>query len=368
MHEGFTTDLSTTAIVGVGLIGGSLALALREAGIAKRIVGVSSGRTIEEAHGLGVIDQGWDYGDMAKALRGATAVFLCTPVAHIIDLLPEVARVIEPGTIVSDVGSTKKAIVEQAERCMPGHSLFVGGHPMAGSERRGVSAADPFLFQNALYVLTPNESTPVNARESLAGFLAKTGARVRCLSAETHDSVASAVSHLPQLVALALVEYVGKQNEAETAHLQMAAGGFRDMTRIASSPYEMWRDILATNTTEIRNALAGFGDCLAAIQADLRDLEPHFRSANEVRHAIPTDAKGFLSPLCDVLVRCEDKPGELARMTAALSAEKLNIMDIELLKIREGEGGTFRMAFRDSQTANKAVHILATVGFTARLR
>lgn len=368
MDERPGADFSSVAIVGVGLIGGSLALALKEFGATGRVVGISSRKTIEEALGLGAIDEGWEYRDLARALRETKTVFLCTPVSRIIELLPEVANVIAPGTVVSDVGSTKKQIVEQAEKCMPQHSVFIGGHPMAGSERNGVGAADPFLFQNALYVITPSGSVPESVRASFTERIASIGARVYCLSASAHDRVAAAVSHLPQMIALALVEYVGTQNAIEPAHLQMAAGGFRDMTRIASSPYSVWQDILATNASEIRKALRGFAGQLEQVLADIEHMEPHFRAANEIRSSIPRDTKGFLSPLCDVLVRCEDRPGQLARMTAALAREQINIMDIELLKIREGEGGTFRMAFKDIQTADAAIRTLDKEGFPARLR
>jgi prephenate dehydrogenase len=363
-----TADFSSIAIVGVGLIGGSLALALRRAGITQRVLGVSSSKTLREAKALGVIDDGGEYDEIADVVANARVVVLCTPISRIIELLPQVAAAVSPGTVVSDVGSTKTAIVACAQSCMPEHSTFIGGHPMAGSEQSGVAASDPFLFQNALYVLTPDQSTPSPLLTSFADGLATTGARVLCLPASAHDSVAAAVSHLPQMLALALVEYVGKRNHDEPAHLQMAAGGFRDMTRIASSPFRMWQDILGTNATEIRAALLGFRDQMDELLADFDVMEPHFTVANETRATIPKDSKGFLTPLCDVLVGCEDKPGELARMTAALSTVGVNIMDIELLKIREGEGGTFRMAFRDEPTAVSAIGALQTAGFSARQR
>lgn len=363
-----SVDWSTVAVVGVGLIGGSLALALRRAGLATRVIGVSSPQTVADALALGAIDEGGPYDQLPRLVRDAGVVFLCTPISRIIELLPEVGRVASPGTLVTDVGSTKVAIMDAARKALPPGVAFIGGHPMAGSEQSGVRAADPFLFQNAMYVLTPTERTQDPLVRSFADGLGKIGARVLVLPAEVHDRVAAAVSHLPQLLALALVELVGDLNRREPAHLQMAAGGFRDMTRIASSPYRMWRDILRTNSGEIRDALAAFRERLDALDRELEDLEPYFATANQTRAAIPKDSKGFITPICDVFVRCQDTPGVLAKMTGALAAARINIMDLELLKVREGEGGTFRVSFKDDATAQEAISALEDAGFEARRR
>ncbi len=367
-HHEESVDWSTVAIVGVGLIGGSLALGLKRAGLTDRVVGVSSEHTIHEARELGVIDDGCGYDEIADAVSEARVVFLCTPIHRIIELLPVVMRSVPSGSIVSDVGSTKVEIVRAAATAARPDAIFIGGHPMAGSEQSGVGAADPFLFQNAMYVLTPTADTPSPLVASFGDGLARLGARVISLAPDVHDRVAAGVSHLPQLIALSLVEFVGKRNEEEPAHLRMAAGGFRDMTRIASSPFRMWRDILQTNSEEIRHAIGDFRKYLDAIEGDLDDASSHFENANEIRGTIPRDAKGFISPLSDVLVRVEDRPGILARMTTAIADAGISIMDIELLKIREGEGGTFRLAFHDSETAARAVEILCRTGFSARVR
>lgn len=363
-----SVDWSTVAIVGVGLLGGSLALGLRQSGVTERVLGVSSERTLSEARELGVIDDGVGYEQLADVVSEASVVFLCTPIFRIIELLPIVMKSARNGAVVSDVGSTKGEIVCAASTVADAHAVFIGGHPMAGSEQSGVRAADPFLFQNAMYVLTPTEDTPPALVASFGNGLAQLGARVISLAPDEHDRVAAAVSHLPQLLALALVEFVGARNDETPAYLRMAAGGFRDMTRIASSPYPMWRDILQTNTQFIRGAIEDFRGFLDAIEDDLGDARAHFERANDVRGTIPRDAKGFISPLSDILVRVEDRPGMLARLTTALADADISIMDIELLKIREGEGGTFRLAFHDAHTATRAVEILCGIGFRARVR
>ncbi len=360
-------DWSTTAIVGVGLMGGSLALALKSAGLARHVVGISRPETVESAIRLGVIDDGGGYDELEALVRPARVVFLCTPIGRIVELLPRVASAAEPGTLVSDVGARRGRGAVDGRVARPGVD-FIGGHPMAGSEQSGVAAADPFLYQNAMYALTPLASTDDDLVQSFASGLGALGARVIRLSPDTHDRVAAAISHLPQLLALALTELVADRNDVEPAHLQMAAGGFRDMTRIASSPYGMWEDILATNAGPVREAIGEFRELLATIERDLDDMGGHFERANATRAAIPEDAKGFLSPLCDVLVRCNDEPGVLAAISGGLAAHDVNIMDIELLKVREGEGGTFRMAFRDEATAERAIVLLNEAGFRSRRR
>jgi prephenate dehydrogenase len=365
---GQQVNWQTVAIVGVGLIGGSLALGLKRTGLTHRVVGVSSSPTIESAIRMGVIDDGGGYDDIARLISDANVVFLCTPIQRIIELIPEVMAAAAPGAIISDVGSTKAGIVHAAGNAARSDVTFIGGHPMAGSEHSGVGAADPFLFQNAIYVVTPSEGVDESLVSSFAEGLGCLGARVIALDPDTHDRVAAAVSHVPQLVALALVEMAGERNESEPAHLQMAAGGFRDMTRIASSSYPMWRDILVTNASEVRSALDDLRSWLDRIDSDLENAEEHFERANRTRGTIPRDAKGFMIPLSDILVGVEDKPGVLASMTGTLYNAGLNVLDIELLKIREGEGGTFRLAFADAKAASQAVSCLQEIGFDARLR
>lgn len=364
-HE---VDWSTVAIVGVGLIGGSLALGLRRSGLTRRVIGVSSPATVEQALQMRVIDDGGGYAQLTKLIADAGVVFLCTPIHSILDLIPQALESARAGSVITDVGSTKGLIVQRAREHACAGVTFIGGHPMAGSEESGINAADPFLFQNAMYALTPDPSVDSGIVRSFGDGLAKLGARVIQLDPQVHDRVAAAVSHLPQLISLALVELAGARNAEDAAHLMMAAGGFRDMTRIASSPFGMWRDILTTNDAEIRRALNEFRQCLDAIENDLCDTEAHFESANRTRAMIPRDAKGFLSPLHDVLVRVEDRPGVLAHITSALSGAGINIKDIDLLKVREGEGGTFRMGFADGETAERAISQLQEAGFEARLR
>jgi len=358
-------------IVGLGLIGGSLALSLRRSGAVSHLTGVSRPETLAAAESLGALDDGFGYEDLEKAAAECDLVVLATPIKRILSLLETLGRFDLPeGLIVSDVGSTKGLIVEAARRSLPEGVLFIGGHPMAGSEKSGIGAADPFLFQNAIYVLCPGKNVSREAAEELGGLLEKTGARVMVMEAAVHDRTVAAVSHLPQFVAVALVDFAARRDAAGCHALKLAAGGFRDMTRIASSPFAVWGDIVETNTDSIREALKEFADSLSAIADDLDParLEKLFERAAVARSGIPRDTKGFLRPLAELLVVVEDRPGIIARIAVPLAEEGINIRDIEVLKVREGEGGTMRLAFESRKVSERAKRILEGRGFSVRHR
>ncbi len=358
------------AIIGVGLIGGSLGLAFKRFGISRSIIGISREETLKLAADIGAIDDGYPYSQLAEGVAMADVVFLCTPIARILKLVREVISCASPGTIVTDVGSTKSEITAAARSSLKDNVYFIGGHPMAGSERRGVGAADPFLFQNAIYVLTPSESVPEAKLKHLTDIVDGIGARVVVIDPELHDRIAAAVSHLPQMISVALVNMAGKLGEDEPLFLKMAAGGFRDMTRIASSPYQIWKDICQTNTERIAEFIDLYTESISEIKNHLQrgGLEEDFDYGNRVRGSIPKDSKGFISSLQEILVVVEDKPGVIAKISGALAAEKINIKDIEVLKVRENEGGTLRLAFDSRSTASRAIEIIRKAGYEARLR
>jgi len=361
---------ASITIVGVGLIGGSLGLALRQLGIGRQVVGVSRKETIRAAVDVGAIHHGVAYEELASAVEESDLVFLCTPINRILELLPTVIASAPQGCVITDVGSTKAEIVDRAQSLRREGVTFIGGHPMAGSEKSGVTAADPFLFQNAIYVLTPGEGTSSGDTDRLAALVTALGGRPLVLEPAQHDRIAAAVSHLPQLMATALVNTVGRLDSDSDLALRMAAGGFRDLTRIASSPYAMWRDICQTNAGPVRDLIQTYIGALIDLsnQLDAPELEKHFEHANRTRAQIPGDAKGFLHSLQEVLLVVEDKPGVLASVTAALWEASINIDDIELLKIREGEGGTFLLGFDTKETAANAVAVLSKAGHQVRLR
>jgi prephenate dehydrogenase len=357
-------------IVGVGLIGGSLGLAFRRRYPGMSVIGVSSRAAVESALEMGVITEGFGYEELAGAVKNADIVFLCTPIHRIQGHLTLLASLLHEGVLVTDVGSTKSAITKHAEQVLPRGIHFIGGHPMTGSEKRGVNAADPFLFQNSIYVLCPAGGVPEEVVGEFSNFIGEIGARVVLLDAGLHDRIAAMVSHLPQMIAVTLVNMVGRLTTPSSPYLQLAAGGFRDMTRIASSPFVMWDDICRTNEAAIKEAVDTFISGLIKMKDRIgtQDLGEDFEVANITRANIPKDTKGFVRTLYEVLVVVEDKKGVIAEIASELARADINIKDIEVLKVREGEGGTLRFAFESEEDAEKAVGLLNSIGYSCRVR
>jgi prephenate dehydrogenase len=262
-------------VVGVGLIGGSFALALRAANGLQRVVGVGRARAnLDAAQARGVIDVGYAQDDdWARELRDADLVLVATPVAQIPVLFEVIARGMGEGTIVTDAGSTKQDVAAAA-RAAFGARLprFVPGHPIAGSEASGAAAASASLFTGRNVVLTPLAETAESALETVHALWQACGARVTAMSPAQHDQVFAAVSHLPHVLAFALVDELARRPDG-VALLAQAGGGFRDFTRIAASSPEMWRDIALANREALRAELARYRDALAKVaqMIDARD-------------------------------------------------------------------------------------------------
>ncbi|HLJ44514.1 MAG TPA: prephenate dehydrogenase/arogenate dehydrogenase family protein [Bryobacteraceae bacterium] len=244
--------MQTVAIVGVGLIGGSFGLALRQAGFAGRIIGVSSEKTIQAALTAGAIDSS---APLEEAAEQADLIYLSQTISGILATIPRLEHCVRPGALVTDAGSTKTAIVNTAKtfllRC-----TFLGGHPLAGKERRGVEAADPELFRNRTYALTPLQEPDLNAPHVLEfmEWLRRLGARTLVTSPDDHDRQVALTSHLPQLLSTALASYLGEKE----ATPQIWGPALVDSTRLAMSSFEIWHDILVTNQHWIESALTAY--------------------------------------------------------------------------------------------------------------
>jgi prephenate dehydrogenase len=274
------------AIVGLGLLGGSLGLALKKAGFKGRVVGYARrDETRQQALSAGAIDE--DFSDVNKAVHGADLVILATPVAAILDHLPRLHPHVSPEALVTDVGSTKRRICALAAECYTQGPLFLGGHPMAGKERSGLENADAGLFANARYVLTPIRPEDLNdpRAQAFRALVTAIGARPLATDPVTHDRAVAYLSHLPQLLSSGLASLIDEKGVAENLILDVAASGFRDVTRLADSPYSVWRDICLTNTENIQLALDALIQKLESIKAHLsdRELEREFEAAHKLR-------------------------------------------------------------------------------------
>lgn len=259
-------SFGSVGIVGVGLIGGSFRLALRKAGFSGRIVGVSSPETIRTALALGVIDEALPLADAAAA---CDLLYLARPIEGILQTLDQIDAHIRPGTLITDAGSTKRTIVERAAKTIH-RGRFIGGHPMAGKESRGVEQADADLFRGRPYVLTGRDV-------ELESWIERIGARLVMMSAEEHDRLVAVTSHLPQLISTALASVIGSEDGAE----RVVGPAAQDLTRLAQSPYDIWRDIFSTNAEPVDSALAAFIEKLEALRSELRSpaMEREFEQA-----------------------------------------------------------------------------------------
>ncbi len=279
--------METVAIFGVGLIGGSFALALRKAGFTGRILGVSSPATLSKALEQGAIDEG---ATLESAAERADLIYLAQPISRILELLPELDRWVRPDALITDAGSTKAAIVAKAgasiNRCQ-----FLGGHPLAGKESRGVESADADLFRGRTYVLTPEGNVKIcqletPAATNLITWLQRLGSSVLVMDAATHDRTLAYTSHLPQLASTALADLLGRPGVQVP---RVFGPALLDSTRLALSPFDVWADILATNTKEIDAALAAYIDALTDLRNTLtsadaaKSFQRAFAFASELR-------------------------------------------------------------------------------------
>lgn len=358
-------------IIGTGLMGGSMGLAIRAADPSVIVTGVDSPDVLDFALLRGAISTAEP--DALKAVGDADVVIIATPPNVALTILEQIAPNVAPGAVVTDMSSVKRPIFRASEAFLAKEILFVGGHPMTGSEKSGIKHANALLFENATYVLCPGDlslTTTSEQYQRLTYIIGLSGARIVVMAAEKHDRIAARVSHIPQLLAVLLVNLAGKARQKDPEVLMLAAGGFRDMTRIASSPFQMWGDILENNEDEILEALDGLQGQIEKVKeilasGDLTPMRQLFQDAEQTRDFIPTDRKGFLKPLADVYVCTVDRPGALVDITSSLFKAALNIKDIELLRIREGTGGTFRMGFDSLDEARLAVDILNEAGFSS---
>jgi prephenate dehydrogenase len=273
--------LHTVAIAGVGLIGGSFGLALRKAGFDGEILGVSSEAAIAAAVEHGAIDRGLP---LADAVREADLIYLAQPIGRIMDTLRRVDPLAKEGALITDAGSTKSAIVSLARNVIH-RCQFLGGHPMAGKEKRGVREAEADLFRGRTYVLTPTREQDLQtprAQEFLR-WLERIGATPVVMGPDQHDLVVSFTSHLPQLASTALAATVGENLESPE-YLDVAGPGLADTTRLAKSSYEIWRDILATNTDSIERALAAYIARLEHMRENLktRQMQEQFEAGADL--------------------------------------------------------------------------------------
>jgi prephenate dehydrogenase len=363
------------AIFGVGLIGGSLALCFKgKPGI--RVIGHSPRETsLVKYMDYKVVD--YATSSIEEAVRDADFIFLCVPVGLLDQYLTEIYKVpLKPGCIITDVGSTKRTIMETASLHQSADVFFIGGHPMAGSERSGVEAATANLFENAFYVLTPaqsseNQSTPESesaAYERLTELLKYTKANIVQMDAALHDEIVGAISHLPHMIAVALVNQISQYNEGNGFYKMLAAGGFRDLTRIAASDPIIWRDILLNNREVLLQLIADWNEQMHVFARMIEDcdgdgIQQAFTSSGQFRNQIPERRKGMIFSSFEVYVDVPDHPGILGQITTMHGEHHINIRNIQIMESRSDVPGVLRLSYRSELDMDRAVKLLRQQGY-----
>jgi prephenate dehydrogenase len=352
--------LKEISVLGLGLIGGSVVKAIKKVQPDIYIKAFDKPEVLEAAkafydEAIGSIEEASD----------SDIIFLCLPALTSVNALERLAPLVKKDCIITDVCGVK-GIFEDKWKSLQSQGLYAGGHPMAGKEKSGFANADADLFENSTYII----STSVKDSEKVVpriDLLEKFGARIRLLNPFLHDKIVADVSHIPQLLAVSLV--ITASTEANGInYLDFAAGGFRDMTRIASSNYEQWDQVIKGNKKEILPALDKIQKTINLIKHSIHnkrydELAEYFEDARKKRDEIPKNTKGFINPLYDLYVKVKDEPGILHKLITVLYEKGLDVKDIELLKVREGTGGTFRISFKSDSDVDEARSALNSSGF-----
>lgn len=358
-------------IIGLGLIGGSLARALKERLGINHITAINrSAESIEKALADGTIIRGFT--EIDDCIFESDIIFICTPVKRAIEYINVLTGKVRPDCIITDVGSTKEEIVNYINS-MPAPPCFIGGHPMAGTEKTGYSVSFSHLFENAYYILSPSKTTNENSIELMTQIINGIGAIPVVLDAREHDIVTGAISHVPHIIASSLVNMVKGMETPDSKMQLLAAGGFKDITRIASSSPEMWENIVLSNKKQIRGILDNFVESLNKFKESIENDDSEgvynlFLSAKNYRDSFPSNSRGLIAPVHEVIVDVIDKPGIIGEIATILGKNDVNIKNINVSNSREFEQGCLRITLPDKESAENSYKLLIFNGYKAYLR
>ncbi len=347
--------------IGLGLIGGSIARSLRKADSTIHITAYNRSRnSLEAAVSDGVIDTAVNGID--NSFAACDIIFLCTPVEHNLSYLRTLKPLIKNDCIITDVGSVKGYIHREVHKLGMDY-CFIGGHPMAGSEKTGYNAATDVLLQNAYYAITPTAETTEDKLAFYTELVKLTGAIPIVVDPDEHDYAVAGISHVPHLIAAGLVNTVRENDTADGLMKLMAAGGFKDITRIASSSADMWSQICSVNADQISAFLGRYIDYMTSLKEmvdthNTSGIAEAFTESKEYRDSIDIQKKGVLPIRYAVYCDIEDKEGALSSITALLSDNGINIKNIEIIHNREYMQGVLLIEFYDEDAYKKACIVL----------
>lgn len=346
-------------VLGLGLIGGSLALSIKRFHKESTIIGFDvSLKQGQLAKLLGVVDEIVD--DIKIGAEQADLIIIATPVNVAEKIIHDLSGMdLKNDVIITDAGSTKAKIVQTASCLTENGITFIGGHPMAGSHKSGVSAAKEILFENAFYLLTPGPGINPNQVDKLKDWLAGTKAKFLTVSPQDHDYMTGVISHFPHIIAASLVHQAERSSQEQHLVTRLAAGGFRDITRIASSSPEMWRDILLHNKPVLLDILHAWTDEMQKVTNMLEmdngeEIHQYFLSAKQFRDELPIKEKGAIPAFYDLFVDVPDYPGVISEITGYLAKERISITNIRIRETRESVYGVLVISFQTEEDRIRA--------------
>ncbi|MDF2908390.1 MAG: hypothetical protein K0R34_3711 [Herbinix sp.] len=356
--------------IGFGLIGGSIARALKKINPSFYLIAYDYHKNkpstdLQAALNDQVLDQVTPL--LSEGFPACDLVFLCAPVLSNIEYLRQLKPLLKPDCILTDVGSVKTNIHEAVEE-LGLESQFVGGHPMTGSEKTGYHNSYALLLENAYYILTPTAKTPDHMTQLLYLLVKQMGSIPIILDAREHDKITAAISHVPHIIAAQLVNLVREADDDAEKMRALAAGGFKDITRIASSSPVMWQNICLTNANEIKVCLDRYitslqvaSDALSHNDGDF--LYHMFDTAGEYRSAIPNKSIGLMKKLFEVYLDIVDEAGAIATIATFLASNQISIKNIGIIHNREFEEGVLRIEFYDEEAQQKAIAMLGRYNY-----
>ena len=357
----------TCGFIGLGLIGGSIARALRKFYPECRLLAYDiNNKALEAAVKEGIINT--PHSSINESFRSCDYIFLCAPVTENDNCLMELKKYLSPDCLLTDVGSVKTAIHKNIEKAGLS-SQFIGGHPMAGSERTGYINSRALLLENAYYILTPCEGVPEEIISDFKELIASLGAIPLILTCSQHDYVTAAISHLPHVVAASLVNLIKASDSSDGIMKLIAAGGFKDITRIASSSPVMWQQICLTNGENISSLLGSYIDSLNRIKTEIDhaggdSLYHFFDEARSYRDSFIDASSGPIKKSYSINIEIADEPGALAAIATILALHQISIKNIGIVHNREQEDGVLRVEFYHEESIEQASEILRSKGYT----
>lgn len=357
--------------IGLGLIGGSIAKRIKSLYPCAAVIATAGHtETIREAYDMHLIEN--PEPAAMEDFKDCDYIFLCTPVQKNIEYLRRLKNVVKNSCIITDVGSVKTDIHREAI-ALGLEGQFIGGHPMAGSEKTGLKSAGEFLLENAYYIITPTAGSSKEAVEAFHDLVASLGAIPLVLDYEVHDYATAAISHLPHIIAYSLVNLVRTLDDENETMKTIAAGGFKDLTRIASSSPVMWENICLSNREQILKLIDSYVNSLELIRSHIEErnseaLLSDFSNAKEYRDSIAVTKKGVLKPVYELYLDLLDEAGGIATVATILASNHLSIKNIGIIHNREFEEGVLRLEMYDAASLESAVKLLEKHHYALHLR